>query len=368
MDQPNTSGFYHRSSSQFSRKAVSQSPGPLFWLQIVVFGGVILYFGRSVFIPLSYALLISFVLYPACAWMERRGFRRLTAILIAVTLMILTGVLLVVLLVQQMLAFANEWPRLQGLVDGGLDTLAQYVVSEWGISRESQTRWLGWLTDASGKGVVDVLKIFLSSSAVSVAMLVLVPVYVVLILSFRKYYLGIIYRLLPGERRDSVREMILQSATAYYNFIKGMAVVYLIVGVLNSVGLLLLGIPHAILFGFIASVLTFIPYIGIVIGSLLPITMAWITTNSIWYPLGIVGVFVFVQYLEANVIFPLAVSRRLNVNTLVMLLAIFTGGILWGLSGMILFVPFVGIAKLVADRHPRWRTLSMILGDHRKKA
>ena len=148
----------------------------------------------------------------------------------------------------------------------------------------------------------------------------------------------------------------------YYNFIKGMALVYLIVGMLNSVGLLLLGIPHPFLFGFIASLLTFIPYIGIIVGSLLPITMAWITYYSIWYPIAIVAIFTFVQYLEANVIFPVAVSSRLNVNTLVMLIAIFVGGLLWGMAGMILFVPFVGIAKLIADHNPRWKTLSMILG------
>jgi predicted PurR-regulated permease PerM len=69
-----------------------------------------------------------------------------------------------------------------------------------------------------------------------------------------------------------------------------------------------------------------------------------------------------VQYLEANVIFPVAVSNRLNVNTLVMLIAIFAGGILWGVAGMILFVPFVGVAKLIADHNPDWKTLSMILG------
>ncbi|HEY9490319.1 MAG TPA: AI-2E family transporter [Chryseosolibacter sp.] len=72
--------------------------------------------------------------------------------------------------------------------------------------------------------------------------------------------------------------------------------------------------------------------------------------------------FTFVQYLEANVIFPIVVINRLNVNALVMLLSIFAGGIGWGFSGMILFVPFVGIAKLIADHNPNWRTLSMILG------
>ena len=156
--------------------------------------------------------------------------------------------------------------------------------------------------------------------------------------------------------------MIALSIGTYYNFVKGMVVVYVIVGTLNSIGLLLLGIPHAILFGFMASILTVVPYVGIIAGSLLPMAMAWITYDSIWYPIGIAGVFTFVQYLEANVIFPVAVSSRLNVNTLVMLVVIFAGGILWGVAGMILFVPFLGIAKLVADHNPKWKTVSMLLG------
>jgi len=193
-------------------------------------------------------------------------------------------------------------------------------------------------------------------------MMFLIPVYSALILYYRHYWVRILHRLFPGEKMSSLREMLMLTIRTYYNFIKGMALVYLVVGILNSLGLLLLGIPHPFLFGLIASILTFVPYVGIIVGSLLPITMAWITYDSVWYPLGIVGVFSFVQYLEANVIFPLAVSSRLNVNALVMLIAIFVGGILWGMAGMILFVPFVGIAKLIADHNPRWKTISMILG------
>jgi predicted PurR-regulated permease PerM len=136
---------------------------------------------------------------------------------------------------------------------------------------------------------------------------------------------------------------------------------------LNSLGLLVLGIPHAFLFGFIASILTFIPYVGIMVGALLPVTIAWATNDSVWYPIGVIGVFAFVQYLEANVIFPFAVSNRLKVNTLVVLLAIFAGGLLWGVSGMILFVPFVGIAKLIADHDPRLANLSLALGTGAEK-
>ena len=146
-----------------------------------------------------------------------------------------------------------------------------------------------------------------------------------------------------------------------------MLLVYLIVGVLNSLGLYLLGVPHAFLFGFTASILTFIPYAGIVIASLLPITLSWVMYNSIWYPIGVIIIFSMVQYLEANVIFPLAVSSRLKVNALVTIVAIVMGGVLWGVAGLILFIPFLGIVKLIADRTPGLKTLAIILGGDSKE-
>lgn len=331
-------------------------------LQYVVFGSLILYFGRDVFIPISFALLISFVLYPVCVWMEKKGVGRLTAIIIAVILLILVGLLVMALLVYQFLSFMNEWPILQGKFIKSIHDLSKMLIDVFGISLERQQEWITKLTNQSGSGILSFLQNTLAASAFSAVLLVLIPVYSVLILYYRRQWMKIVHRLFPNENKDSLREIISLTINTYYNFIKGMALVYLIVGILNSIGLLILGIPHAILFGFVASVLTFIPYVGIMAGSLLPIAIAWITYDSIWYPLGIIGVFAFVQYLEANLIFPIAVSNRLNVNALVMLVAIFVGGILWGVAGMILFVPFVGIVKLIADHNPSWKTLSMALG------
>jgi predicted PurR-regulated permease PerM len=142
-----------------------------------------------------------------------------------------------------------------------------------------------------------------------------------------------------------------------------MLVVYLLVAILNSIGLALIGVPQPILFGTVASILTFVPYVGIMVASLLPMSVAWIAHNSVWYPLGVVVVFAIVQVLEANVIFPMAVSNRLKINTLVTLVAILAGGIVWGASGMILFIPFLGILKLLADRSPGLKTLALLLGN-----
>lgn len=331
-------------------------------LQYIVFGSIILYFGKDVFVPISFALLISFVMQPIVAWMERKGIGRLVAIVIAIGLLVLFGLLIVALLIYQFISFMNELPALQEKFSKSVQDLSSMMIDVFGISRERQQEWVTKLTSQSGSSILSFIQNTLAASAFSAVLFVLIPVYSVLILYYREYWMKIVQRLFPKENKESLREIISLTINTYYNFIKGMAMVYLVVGILNSIGLLLLGVPHAILFGFIASVLTFIPYVGIMVGSLLPIAIAWITYDSIWYPVGIVAIFAFVQYLEANVIFPIAVSSRLNVNTLVMLIAIFVGSILWGVAGMILFVPFVGIAKIIADHNPKWKTVSMILG------
>lgn len=340
---------------------MNSSTKTLQWLQYLVFGSAILYFGRDLFVPLAFALLISFVLYPSCAWMERKGLGRMTAIAINISLLTILALGIVALLAKQFVDFVKEWPTLQTRLESSFTQFGEWLVTA-GISTEQQETLLSQAGDQTAGNIMSLVNRTISFSMFSAVMLLLIPVYAVLILYYRKMWVEVLFRLFPKDRQEDIRNILNMTIKTYYNFIKGMGIVYLAVGILNSIGLLLLGIPHAILFGFIAAVLTFIPYVGIMIGSLLPITVAWATYDSAWYPLGVIGIFMFVQYLEANIIFPFAVSSRLNVNTLVMLIAIFAGGILWGVSGMILFVPFVGILKLIADHEPKLKTLAMALG------
>lgn len=337
------------------------------YVQFFFYLGALLYFGRDILIPISYALLIGFVLYPVCAWLEKKGVKRLLAVAIAITLLIVLFALVLGLLANQFVNFLSEWPHLQSRLNQSLQEFSQWLFQAFGISKDLQQKFILKISDQTSGNVLVVLRNSITASAFSLVSMFLILIYAVLILYYRHYWMQVLKRVFPDERSDDLHEIILLTIKAYYNFIKGMLLVYVIVGLLNSLGLLLLGVPHAFLFGYIASILTFIPYVGIIVGSLLPISMAWLTYDSIWYPLGVVGVFSFVQYLEANVIFPIAVSNRLNVNTLVMLLSIFLGGLLWGVSGMILFVPFAGIAKLIADHNPKWKTVSMILGTEHKE-
>ncbi len=331
-------------------------------LKYLLFGSVVLYLGRDLFIPLSFAALISFILYPICSWLEQKKIGRATAIFISLLLLFIVAIGVLLLLASQFSMFLKEWPNIQLKIQELSKEVTQTVGSYYSITETQQDRWVQEFTGRAANFLVGSVPSFLSASAYSAVLVLIVPVFAALILFHRSKLVEIVCHLFPKERKDDLRMILSLTIETYYNFIKGMAIVYLIVGTLNSIGLLIIGVPHAIFFGFIASVLTFIPYLGIMIGSLLPITMAWITFNSAWYPLAVILIFIIVQYLEANLIFPFAVSKKLNINTLATLVAIIAGGIIWGVAGMILFVPFVGIIKLISDRHPKMKVWSLMIG------
>jgi predicted PurR-regulated permease PerM len=331
-------------------------------LQYTVLVSVLLYFGRPLFVPLSFALLISFVLYPICSWLERKGLPRWGAILVCLLLLLLVVGGPMFLLVKQMLRFSEEWPLLQEKLVRTWDNLSEHLSQHWGINASRQLQWTEQMAANAAATAFNVVRDVVYTSAVSFVLLVLIPLYVALILYNREQLAKALYALFPHHDHHKIQQVLHETITTYYNFIKGMVIVYVIVGILNTAGLVLLGIPHALFFGIVASVLTFIPYVGITIGAILPMSIAWITYDSIWYPVGVVLVFTVVQYLEANLIFPWAVSYRLQVNMLFTLLAIVAGGIIWGPSGMILFIPFLAILKLIADKYDDMRPISLLLG------
>jgi len=329
------------------------------WVFIATAGSLLLYFGKALFIPVSFSLLISFLLYPVCKWLEGKGLSRSAAIaagLILVTVLIGS---VIFLLISQFSAFQHSWAGMSSKLESSLGDLSIFLTENFGITPEGQKEWI----KKASNELLSALGSALFNSGAFLALALIIPVYAALILYHRSMLVGILLAQFKTEERKRVVSVLHKVISTYYNFIKGMMVVYLCVGLLNSTGLWILGIPQAFLFGFIASILTFIPYVGIMIASLLPISVAWITKDSLWYPLGVVGVFAFVQYLEANLIFPLAVSSRLKINTLVTLLVMFAGGILWGAAGMILFIPFIAIAKLIADEMDPKSTLARLLGN-----
>ncbi|WP_266363524.1 AI-2E family transporter [Tellurirhabdus rosea] len=330
------------------------------YLQIFVLLLALLYFGRALFVPLSFALLISFVSYPVCRWLEARRWPRSLAIAVCLLGLVLFVAAFGAILVAGVAEISQEWPVIFRQLTEAFSQLTSYLDARFDLTPEQQSRYLR----QAGSNVLStaggMLQSLLSFSATSAAILFIIPVFVALILANRELLTAALMAALPADRRPVARQVLHESVTTYYEFVKGMAIVYAIVGALNSVGLLVLGIPNPLFFGILASLLTFIPYVGIFIGGSVPVAIAW--ADSPAKALAVIAVFGLVQYLEANLIFPRAVGQRLKINTFAMLIAIIVGGLLWGGAGLVLLPPMIGILRIIADKLENWRPLALLLG------
>jgi len=146
-------------------------------------------------------------------------------------------------------------------------------------------------------------------------------------------------------------------------YLMGIFLDVVILSVLNSTGFLILGLPHAVLFGVLASVLNIIPYVGVMIGSTLPILMALLTNDEIGYALGVAGVCIVVQFIDNNFITPMVVGSSVSINPLTATLVLIASAYIWGIPGMVLCLPLTGMAKVVCDHVDSLKPYGFLLGE-----
>jgi predicted PurR-regulated permease PerM len=327
------------------------------WLQIILFSGIILYLGKTLFIPLFFGLLIAMAMYPACRWMEKHGLNKplaITCCMLTVTLLI---ILLCTLLVWQINVFSKDAKAILHNLESSIQTIKIWITEQWGLSMPENTNW----SEQVFNSVSSILKTTVQATISTLFSLLLIPVFMALFMYHRKILVQFIAFIIPAGYRQQLDSILEKTVHTYFNYIKGMILVYLIVGILNSIGLLALGVKHAVLFGMLCAIMTMVPYVGIVISALLPISVVWMDTGNILYPLGVIAMFSFVQYLEANIIFPKVVGTQLHVSTLAILVAIISGGIIWGVAGMVLFIPFIAILKIITDYIDEWKPINLLL-------
>ncbi len=336
------------------------------YMLIVFVTLAILYIGRALFIPLSFGLLIALILYPLCNWLEKHKWPRSLAIFFLLMLVTILFIGLVWLLIWQFNYLKNDIPFLAEKLRVAWQQLQQWFNDNIGVAFSLETDWLENATQNPGGNMRSFINATFKGLGSFLFALFIIPVFSALFLYHRQQFVQFLKSLFPEKYHQRLHHILHETSYAYYKYIIGLIKVYFIVGALNSIGLLALGIEHAILFGMLSAFMTMIPYVGIIISSLLPITVAWLTKDSLFYPLGVIAVFAFVQYLENIVIFPKVVGRQLNVSTLVILVALIAGGIIWGLSGMILFMPFVAILKIISDDIEELKPLNILLSRSEK--
>jgi predicted PurR-regulated permease PerM len=133
--------------------------------------------------------------------------------------------------------------------------------------------------------------------------------------------------------------------------------------VIYALGFMISGLKSAILLAGIAALLSIIPYVGGLIGGIFPFFMALTDEDPSGTALGVVITIIFVHALSAYIIEPLVVGGRMKLSALAMIVVIIAGNALWGIAGMILFVPLLAMAKIVFEHVPALQPFGYLISD-----
>jgi predicted PurR-regulated permease PerM len=322
---------------------------------------------QEILVLLLFSVLFAMLLYPLCNKLEKWRFPRTLAIFVCllITFAILAG--LVMLTSAQIADFTDELPNFQKKAEILVDKIQSWASDTFHISRKKQVLEVRNQSLILLKNSGAVITNTLSTTANSLANMLLIPIFVFFFLHYRDFFRQFFYKIFHKVRRAKVDMVFHKIYVVVQSYLAGLVIVIGIVATLNTVGLLILGIDYAVFFGVLAAFLLLIPYIGIMIGSLLPIVMALITKDSPLYAVGVAGVFIFVQFLEGNFITPQIVGSKVSVNPLAAMLVLILGGQLWGISGLVLAIPLTAIIKVIFDHVDALKPYGFLIGEAERK-
>jgi predicted PurR-regulated permease PerM len=315
---------------------------------------------REIVIPIAFAIFLSIVLLPLVTWLEKKGITSTLSISLVLFATIIIIGLLLWLLIKQIIALANDLPNLQSQFENYVSQASVMLEDQFGVNASDQKTMLADLMRYFSSLVGDLVL----STTNTISTLVQIPIYIFLFLIYRGKFREFLLNLIP-ENEDSQWRGDMKRVI--HGYIYGLTLVTIIVATLNTIGLLALGINHAIFFGVLSGILTIIPYVGIFIGAAFPIIMALITKDSIWYAAGVVILFSVVQFLEGNFITPRITGSKVSINALAAIIALLIGGKILGIAGMILAVPAIGTLKILLAHSAHLKPFVLLLEDTNEK-
>jgi putative heme transporter len=310
---------------------------------------------RDLFIPLAFAGFLAVVMSPLVKWLERKKVNSVLSISLVLLGFTLMLGLLLWLIIDQMIVLVNDLPDIESQLDAYITKISRTLRNDFGISVSEQNTYVKEALKTISTYAADLLV----STTNAISLIVQVPIYIFLFLIYRPKFHQFFLQLVPGEEMTWKKDLegVLQG------YISGLSLVTVIIAILNTIGLLILGIEHAVFFGILSGLLTIIPYVGIFIGATLPVILALITKDGIWHAVGVIGIFSVVQFLEGNFITPRITGSKVSINALAAIVALVVGGMILGIAGMILAVPAIGVLKIFLRHTQHLKPFVVLLED-----
>ncbi len=318
---------------------------------------------KAILMPLAFATLFALLLLPMTRSMEKWRVPRALAILCSLIVVIVVLGLVIWFLSSQIVSLTSELDAIGNNFDMLLIRVQDFLYQNFDIPPSNKSdlirNSIGGLREVS----TSVLGSTISTTTGALTLMTIIPIYIFCFLYYRDHLQQFMFQFVAKDRRSGMNQTMTNIQHVVQSYISGLMIVIVVVSLLNSAGLLLLGVKYAIFFGVFASILTIIPYIGILIGAMLPALFTLASTGNIVDALLVVGVFTFVQFLEGNFITPFVVGSKVSINPFAAIVALLVGGEIWGAAGMIISIPMIATLKVMFDAYEPLRPFGFLLAD-----
>jgi predicted PurR-regulated permease PerM len=318
----------------------------------------ILFVLSDILIPLAFAALIAILLNPLYARFEN-SMPKVPAILLTLLIACLVIAGLFYFLSTQISVFLERLPLIKQKLTLLLVQLQHWTKNEMGFSIQKQ---VSALTSSLNNGGGDMLKNTVGPVLSFISVVVLIPTYVFLMLYYKPLILDFLFQIFSEKHSLRVAEILSETKGAVQSYMQGLMIETVVVCTLNSVALLVIGVPSAIVIGVIGGILNLIPYIGGLIAIALPVLMVTISKDGFSGQLAVIASYLVIQFIDNNILVPRIVSSKVQVNALISIIGVLLGGALWGVSGMFLSIPLIGVLKIIFDRIDELKPWGSLLG------
>lgn len=349
-----------------------------FWLVAALVFAAFVYVFSDILLPFVAGMVLAYFLDPVADRLQRLGISRVMAtvlILIAfVVVLTLALIILIPVLATQLSDFISRLPsylsRLQGLIT---EIDPNWLERRFGLDADSLREGLNSLLSSSVGFLTTIMQSIWDSGVALfniAGLFVVTPVVAFYMLLDWDRMIAKVDSWVPRDHVETVREIAADINIATAGFVRGQGTLCLVLGVMYAVGLTAVGLNFGILIGLFAGLISFIPYVGSLVGLVLSLGVAIVQFWPNYYMVAAVaGIFFLGQFIEGNILQPRLVGKSVGLHPVWLMFALFAFGALFGFVGLLIAVPAAAaVAVLVRFAITRYLQSPLYTGNHEHDA
>ena len=325
-----------------------------------------LYYLKAVLVPMLFSIIFAVMLFPSCIRLEKLGFGKGLASFTTVFITTVFVGFLVYLLFNQVSSFVTHAPQLSNKLDSIVNSIRDFAVERFHLKKTAVAdkiqQQLSELENNSGAILSNIIA-YLPAILINLFM---VPLYVFFLLYYRHFFLEFFYKVFYKADKTDIDETLENLNLVIKGYVFGQFLDIIIIGSVNAATLYVLGIGYPIALGFSIAVLCIIPYLGMIVASIVALLVALLTTTTTWQPFTALAALWVIHIIDSNVVAPYVIGSKINLNPLVAILVLILFGEMWGIAGLLLAFPLAAILKVIFDKIPGLKPYGFLLGEPQK--